>query len=110
MNPVFTHKTENLQVKLEQLLGSSTKLFCFVVVCVISMSLIQTSYAQTEPNLGEQVTLSENLLNDPIAQDLLKKIEQTKKMIEELQQKEYENNQARENLEKIRDMSIMRLN
>lgn len=79
-------------------------------MCVISISLIHTSYAQTQSYLGTQVTLSESLLNDPIAQDLLKKIEQTRKMIEELKQKEFEKNQAQENLEKMRDISVKHLN
>ena len=74
------------------------------------LSLIHASYAQTSPILEEQVTLSGDLLNDPIALDLLKKIEQTKKMIEDLQKKEFEQNQAQENLQKMRDISIERLN
>jgi len=62
--------------------------------------------AQTFDNTSGQTTLSKDLQNDPLAQDILKKIEQAKKMIEELKQKEYEKNQAQENLEKMRDMSI----
>ena len=61
-------------------------------------------------NFEEPVKLSGDLLNDPIAQVILKKIDQTKKMIDELKQKEYEQNQARENLEKMRKMSIDSLN
>ena len=74
----------------------------------MSISLIQASYAQTQSD-ADQITFSDNLLNDPIAQDILKKIEQTKKMIAELQEKEYEKNQAQENLQKMRDMSVQRL-
>lgn len=72
----------------------------------MSVSLIQASYAQTP---SDQITFSDNLLNDPIAQDILKKIEQTKKMVAELEEKEYEESQAQENLQKMRDMSIQRL-
>ena len=61
-------------------------------------------------NFEGPTELSGDLLNDPIAQDMLKKISQTKKMIEELKQKEYEQNQAQENLEKMRKMSIESLN
>ena len=51
------------------------------------------------------------MLNDPIAQDILKKIEQTRKaMIAELEEKEFEQNQAQENLQKMRDLSVERLN
>ena len=86
------------------------KIFYFLLVCVISISLIHTSYAQTQIDSGEQITFSDNLLNDPVAQDILKKIEQTKKLIAELEQKEYEKNQAQENLQQRRDMSVERLN
>ena len=82
----------------------------FLIACVISIALIQTSYAQTQLDSEEQITFSDNLLNDPVAQDILKKIEQTKKMITELEEKEYEKNQAQENLEKIREMSVKSLN
>ena len=70
-----------------------------------SVSFLQVSFAQT----AEQQVLSDNLLNDPLAQDLLKKIEQTKKMIADLEQKEFEKNQAQEHLQKMRDMSLDRL-
>ena len=58
---------------------------------------INPAFAQTFDDTSEQITFSRDLQNNPIAQDILKKIEQTKKMIEELKQKEYENNQAKEN-------------
>jgi len=87
-----------------------SKPFQSLIVCMISVSIIQTSYAQTQLDSGTQIMLSDNMLHDPIAQDILKKIEQTKKMIAELEQKEYEKNQAQENLEKMRRMSIERLN
>jgi len=110
MNPGFIEKTETLQTKLGQSLGHNTKLFSIIFACLISISLLSISYAQTSPILEEQVTLSGDLLNDPVAQDLLKKIEQTKKMIEKLKQKEYQQNQAQENLQKMREISIERLN
>ncbi len=110
MEAAFSHNIKKKQIKFEKLLGLNSRLFYFILVCVISVSLIQNSYAQTQLSSEEQITLSGNLLNDPIAQDILKKIEQTKKMIEELKQKEYEQNQAKENLEKVRKLSIERLN
>ena len=70
---------------------------------------INPAFAQESVDTSEQITLSKDLQNDPLAQDILKKIEQAKKMIEELKQKEYEKNQAQENLEKMRDMSIKSL-
>ena len=82
--------------------------FYFLITCVIAVSLVHTSYAQLDSE--GQITLSDNLLNDPIAQDILKKIEQTKKMIVELEEKEFEQNQAQENLQNMRDLSIQHLN
>ena len=99
-----------LRDRTKTLLKIDTRLFLLIFVCIISISLVQITYAQTQVNFESQVIRSENLQNDPIAQDILKKIEQTKKMIEELTQKEFEENQAKANLQKIRDISIDRLN
>lgn len=109
MSSGLTHKTKILSAKIKRL-QIGTRLFSVIFVCMVSGSLIHASYAQTSPILEEQVTLSGDLLNDPIALDLLKKIEQTKKMIEDLQKKEFEQNQAQENLQKMRDISVERLN
>jgi hypothetical protein len=97
---------------------NTIKLFYFLLVCAILVSLIQISYAQTDSSnndnnnnvdISEQVILSDDLLSDPIAQDLLKKIEQTRKFIADLEQKEFEENQAKQNLEERRAMSLERL-
>ncbi|MDH3311698.1 MAG: hypothetical protein OEM28_00955 [Nitrosopumilus sp.] len=104
MGLIFT-KTSSNSVKLSKI---NIKEFYFLIACVMSISLIQTSYAQTQLD-SDQITFSDNLLNDPIAQDILQKIEQTKKMIVELEQKEYEKNQAQENLQKMRDISVQHL-
>ncbi len=98
------------KIKERKLLKNNTMSFYSILACTILISLTQVSYAQTEPVLDEQFTFSDDLLNDPVAQDLLKKIEQTRKMIEEWKQKEFEKNQAKENLEKMRDMAVERLN
>jgi len=104
-------KTKTGFSRLEQLLRAESNLLSFAIFAfVISVSLVHTGYAQTQPDSGEQITLSGDLLNDPIAQDLLKRIEQTKKMIEELKQKEFEKNQAQENLKMMRDISVEQLN
>ena len=110
MEPTFSVRFQTWSSKSKLFTGVNTKLFYFAVVCVISVSMVHTSYAQTSTNPTESIALSDDLLNDPIAQDILKKIEITKKMIEELEQKEYEQNQAKENLEKMRDVSIEHLN
>lgn len=98
------------ETKIGKLSKIYKKSFHFLLVCAFLVSLLQTSYAQTQLDAETQITFSDNLLNDPVAQDILKKIEQTKKMIEELEENEYEKNQAQENLQKMRDISVDRLN
>lgn len=98
-------QTKRNPIKLSKI---NRKELYFFIACVMSISLIPASYAQTQSD-SDQITFSDNLLNDPIAQDILKKIEQTKKMISELEEKEYEKNQAQENLQNMRDMSVQRL-
>ena len=110
MEPVLSARSDMRSPKFKLLAGVDTKLFLLAVICVISASTVHTIYAQTSTHTAESITLSDDLLNDPVAQDILKKIEITKKMIEDLEQKEYEQNQAKENLEKMRNVSIEQLN
>lgn len=80
-------------------------------VMLVMVFSIGIAHAQnTDAYIDNQTTISDNLKNDPIAQDILKKIEQTKKMIKEMQQKEFEQNQAQESLERARVLSIEHLN
>ena len=81
-----------------------------LVACVVSFSFAQIAHAQSSSDSEGQFLLSENLLHDPLALDLLEKIEQTKKMIADLEKKEFEKNQAQELLQQKRDLSIERLN
>ena len=76
----------------------------------VSFFAVQDSYAQTSPVIDEEVVFSDTLLNDPLAQDILKKIEQTKKMIKELEEKQFEQNQAQEHLKQLRQASVDILN
>jgi len=99
MSVISRHRIETKHVKV--ILGISAVFALFFA--------INPAFAQESVDLSEQIILSKDLQNNPLAQDILKKIEQTKKMIEELKQKEYEMNQAKENLEKMRDMSIKHL-
>ena len=108
MNQNTQKKFVSGRLKLNHFSYTARITFYFMAICFISFSLIQNSYAQSNSN--EPIAFSNGLLNDPIAQDILKKIEQTNKMIEDLKQKEYEENQARENLERVRDISLERLN
>ena len=84
-----------------------------VFVIAVSFGMLQTSYAQTqnEDNVGadESVTLSGDLTNNPLAQDILKKIEQTKKWIEELEQRNYEQLEKQQELDEKRRQAIVSL-
>ena len=57
-------------------------------------------------NTSNQVILYDHLLSDPITQNLLKKIEQTKKSIAELEQKEFEEEQVKITLKDGRMKSL----
>ena len=65
-------------------------------------------FAQVETS--EQITLSGDLENDPVAQDILKKIEQTKKWIAELEHREYQKIQAQNFLDERRAIALESLN
>ena len=59
---------------------------------------------------GEQITLSEDLQNNPLAQEILQKIEQTKQWIVELEQRNYENIEKQKELEEKRAQALEKLN
>ena len=86
-----------------------------IVIFVIAMGFtIQATYAQTsndgDGTTNEQVTLSDDLTNNPLAQDILRKIEQTKKWIAELEQRNYEQLEKQRELEEKRQQSLAKLN
>jgi hypothetical protein len=88
-------------------------LMIILVIVIASSTIIQTSYAQDnndETITSEQMTLSEDLANNPVAQDILRKIEQTKKWIEELEQRNYAQLEKQRELEEKRKQSLIKLN
>ncbi len=85
----------------------------FALILLLGATLmIQTVYAQTNNDTAtsEQTTLSKDLANNPVAQDILKKIEQTKKWIKELEDRKYEELQAKVELEAKRTQALEKLN
>ena len=84
-------------------------IFSFVFVVVT-----QSSYAQTindgDVDIHDQSTLSGDLANNPVAQDILKKIEQTKKWIADLEKRNYEQLEKQQELEEKRAASLKKLN
>jgi len=89
-------------------------LMLILVFVVVSGIIIQTSYAQTNNNenvpVDEQVTMSDDLANNPLAQDILRKIDETKKWIVELEQRNYEQLEKQIELEEKRQQSLTKLN
>ncbi|WP_420545280.1 hypothetical protein [Nitrosopumilus sp.] len=87
-----------------------------MVILVFTITIgaaVQSSYAQTANNttpINEQVTLSENLADSPLAQDILRKIEQTKKWIAELEERDYDRLEKQRELEEKRQESLAKLN
>lgn len=86
--------------------ASLTVFFAFSILFLSANPI----FAQTDVEASEQTTLSEDLANDPVAQDILKKIEQTKKWIAELEQRNYEKLQVQEELEAKRAQALEILN
>jgi ASC-1-like (ASCH) protein len=86
--------------------------FALTVLLLGATLMIQTVYAQTDNDVAtsEQTTLSKDLANNPVAQDILKKIEQTKKWIKELEDRKYEELQAKVELEAKRTQALEKLN
>ena len=90
--------------------------FGLMIILVFTFALgatVSTSYAQTtsdELTTNEQVTLSEDLANNPLAQDILRKIEQTKKWIAELEERDYDRLEKQRELEEKRQQSLAKLN
>ncbi|MCH9657562.1 fibronectin type III domain-containing protein [archaeon] len=77
----------------------------------ILFSVLPSTYAQTsDVEASEQTTLSDELLNDPLAQEILQKIEESKRKIAKLEQQNYDNLQAQKFLEDRRAVALDRLN
>ena len=79
-------------------------------VLLLGIFSISINYSFAQSDSSEQVTLSGDLANNPIAQDILKKIEQTKKWIKELEEKNYEKLEAKKELEAKRSQALEKLN
>ena len=85
------------------------------IIAIASITLIsfvtQDVLGQTQENkISEQTTLSGDLANNPVAQDILRKIEQTKQWIADLEKRDYEKTLAQKLLEEKRVIALERLN
>ena len=70
-----------------------------LVTLVTMLSLGSANFAYAETMTGEQTTLSGNLQNNLVAQDILEKIEKSKRWIEKLQQRNFEATEKQKELE-----------
>ena len=87
--------------------------FLVVVFAILGVifSVFPSVYAQTSgAETSEQTTLTGDLLNDPVALEILQKIEESKKKIAKLEQQNFDNLQAQKFLEERRAVALDRLN
>jgi len=98
-------------IRLDKKTTVLSLIFALFVFGVVSNSVFQSTYAQVDNTVhtSEQTTLSGNLENDPVAQDILKKIGQTKKWIAELEEKNYEMFESQRELNEIRERALILL-
>ena len=77
----------------------------------VIFNVLPSTYAYTsDVETSEQTTLSNELLNDPLAQEILQKIEESKRKIAKLEQQSYDNLQAQKFLEDRRTVALDMLN
>ena len=98
---------------------SVNALSLLLVGIIFSLSLavlINPGFAQTTTSdddkdvlITEENILSEDLANNPVAQDILKKIEQTKRWIAELEQRNYEQLEKQKELDEKRIQALASL-
>ncbi len=79
-----------------------------VLTVVFSLIFINVAYAQTITE--NQVTLSGDLQNNPVAQDILEKIEKSKRWIEKIQQRDFDALEKQRELEEKRAEVLKHLN
>ena len=96
------------------LLNKTYALMGIIIFSFVAATFVQISYAQTSNPDGvetsEQISLSDDLANNPVAQDILKKIEQTRQWIADLEQRNYEQLEKQQELENKRAQSLIKLN
>ena len=85
-------------------------LVAFGIIAITAISGQANAQTDNDVYTGEQNTISEDLENNPIAQDILEKIEQTKKWIEDLEQRNYEQLEKQADLEEKRQQALAKLN
>ncbi len=81
-----------------------------VAVVLVFFFTLNPAFAQNPSTAGESTTLSGDLENNPLAQEILQKIEQTKQWIAELEKRNYDNIEKQKELEAKRQQALTKLN
>ena len=86
-------------------------IFSLSLAVLINPSFAQTTTSDDDKDvlITEENILSEDLANNPVAQDILKKIEQTKRWIAELEQRNYEQLEKQKELDEKRTQALASL-
>ena len=107
------HKTRNFTDKLSVRAKYKNSGFLYMngIIYIFGVGIFFTiflnfAYAQT---VGGQTTLSGDLQNNSVAQDILKKIEQSKKWIAHIEKRNFDNSQRQFELEEKRAEVLQRL-
>lgn len=96
-------------LKKQKIRFSVRKILILTGILAVLAVFSGTAFAQTDVLTSKQTTLSKNLENDPLAQDILRKIAQSKKESAQIQQKELEKNKAKEVLAQKRSAALAAL-
>lgn len=87
---------------------NSKSLLCVSVFASL-IFVFNPVFAQESVDTSEQITLSKDLENNPLAQEILQKIEQSKKWIAELEQRNYDKLEAQKELEAKRSHALEKI-
>ena len=78
-----------------------------ILTTIVMVIFMNTAYAQTN---NDEITISKDLENNPVAQDILNKIEKSKQWIKKIQVREFETNKKQLELEEKRAEVLAHLN
>jgi len=87
----------------------NSKILLGVSIFASLIFIFNPVFAQESVDTSEQTTLSKDLQNNPLAQEILQKIEQSKKWIAELEQRNYDKLEAQKELEAKRSHALEKL-
>ena len=80
-----------------------------VLAILFSLVFIVPGIAFAEPTISPQVAITQDIQNDPLAQEILEKIEKSKRWIEQIQQRTSENLEKQKELEEKRAIVLNKL-